>query len=105
MKYKKLAFLAQAFEEKYDSSTGTLTLVAVAASAADSNACQLIATPIPGTNPVQYEYSCLNNTCGGECVVDQSGTRAVKCKCVPLGALTAKKGKKHEVKRRKTRTS
>ena len=84
MKYKRLVLIAPAWREELDPKTDTLYLRAEFSA---RGYCETIMTPIPGTDPVQYEYSCLPVTCEGDCELTYStlpdGTIVAFCSCPP----------------------
>lgn len=90
MGYKKLVFVAPAWREELDEKTDTLYLRADHSS---SGQCDVVATPIPGTDPVEYEYSCSVVTCGGTCDLRSSklpdGTPVYECVCVESATMKA----------------
>ncbi len=67
MDYGKLLFLAPAWLEVLDPTTKTMTLKAVG-DALDAK-CLIQAEPIPGTDPVQYRYTCLSVNCDTTCLL------------------------------------
>ncbi|MCB9931947.1 MAG: hypothetical protein H6841_00835 [Planctomycetes bacterium] len=83
MKHKKLVMVAPAWREEFDKKTGVRYLRAEFLKA---EACDLIITPIPGSDPIEYEYSCENVTCDGECELRKrtlpDGTTTYRCVCV-----------------------
>ncbi len=95
MGYTKLVFQASAWLEVYDPKTGTMVLKAEAAGVAEDVLCELQVEPIPGTDPVQYLYSCLSINCGGICKLRKRITPVGTqywCECQP-GLAAAKAGK------------
>lgn len=81
MSYTKLLLVAPAWLEVLDPETNTMTLKAEGDASA---ACQLQVDPIPGTDPVQYTYSCISVTCDQTCVLRRQVTpTGVKhwCEC------------------------
>lgn len=104
VEYKQLVFVAAQWLEEYDEKTGTLYL---RAGEGDSSVtCELLATPIPGTNPVKFEYSCREVNCDSECRLESSpspGGTIYRCRCVG-GSLLAKSASKTKKKASSKRT-
>jgi hypothetical protein len=86
MEYKKLVVVAPAWREEFDPATNTLYLRAEFSA---RGYCETIMTPIPGTDPVEYEYTCLPVTCEGKCELTTrslpDGTIVVFCACLEGG--------------------
>ena len=89
----KVKLLAQEWREYTDAKSGELIMEPGFTSS--QRECCVVATPIPGTDPVQFEYSCQSITCAGNTVcvlkthVQPDGTTVHFCKCEPAGAVAA----------------
>ena len=98
MANKGVKLLAQEWRVHHDVDTGELIMEPGFTSS--RNKCAVVATPIPGTDPVQFEYSCLSITCTGdnECVLKKStlpdGTVVYFCECEPSGGVSAAVGRR-----------
>jgi hypothetical protein len=103
MANRNVVFLAQEWRQHEDPTTRELVIEASSPSLLKR--CLVVATPVPGTDPVQVTYSCQSVTCTGEnqCVlktrVDPDGSIVHYCDCDPIGAVAvsaagAKKSRK-----------
>lgn len=75
--YTKLQLMASAWLEKFDPATKTMTLVATTPPGVKDLSeldCRLLVLPIAGTDPVQYEYSCLVENCLSDCILNRKQT-------------------------------
>lgn len=90
MGYKKLVFVAPAWREELDEETDTLYLRADLSS---TGACELTVTPVPGTDPLEYVYSCSVVTCEGTCDLRSrklpDGTLVYECVCMESATTKA----------------
>ncbi|MCG3183194.1 MAG: hypothetical protein ICCCNLDF_01279 [Planctomycetes bacterium] len=101
MGHKKLVFIAPAWRETLDTKTGTRYLRAAPSS---SGTCEVVATPIPGTDPVEYMYSCDRLDCLDDCDLRKrklpGGGTLYECICVaspgsrPSASTRGKAGRK-----------
>ncbi len=106
MSHTKLVFQASAWLEVYDPKTGNMVLKAEPAGVTEDVLCELQVEPIPGTEPVQYLYSCLAINCGGICKLRRMivpGGVKYWCECQPglASAKASKPGTKASAKAKK----
>lgn len=89
--------VAPCWRRQWDRETGTLTWTAQPAEGDEPPGCLVVLVPIPNTEPVEFEVTCRNAGCSGECLVEILPTPEgdlVHCVCAPPGpqAMTTATG-------------
>ncbi|MCC6151847.1 MAG: hypothetical protein IT461_16480 [Planctomycetes bacterium] len=93
--YKRMSFVAKAWKETLDPTTGERKFEAVN----KRSLCDLEIEIIPGSEPPQVILLCVPNGCTTKCKlvteVSPDGVTNYYCECIPDGTLSrAKKAKK-----------